>query len=343
MSEKVTWTTLIETVSERSYRMRAPALVVIVILVHALAVGAVMFIQGCGTTTPRQPETLSAEPPPAPVMPPKGTETPSTMVAPRPVFQPPSPVESAPSMSIPGGTQSYKIQNGDSLSKIAKHFGVSARELAEINGIKDPNKIRIGQTIVLPEYAGGSGAAAKPKTSKPAAKGKASSSVAPSVEGLVYVVQAGDSLSKIASKHGVKVGALREANQLKSDKILAGQKLVVPTAAPPAAEAQVPAEIAPAPMAEPAPAQASIPPPVEPRNMAPAPAPAPQAMEAAPADPKPVAQDQALDYTVQDGDTLDSIAKLFIVRREDIMRLNGLADPSSVRPGMKLKIPPTSL
>lgn len=54
-------------------------------------------------------------------------------------------------------------------------------------------------------------------------------------------------------------------------------------------------------------------------------------------------QDQPLDYTVQPGDTLDSIAKLFIVSKDEIMKLNGLSSTDSVKPGQKLKIPPTSL
>ncbi|OQW94636.1 MAG: hypothetical protein BWK77_08895 [Verrucomicrobia bacterium A1] len=304
-------------------------MVVIVLLVHALAVGAVMFIQGCGTTTPRQP-AAATEPPPAPVMPPKdAVSSPSSMVSPKPVFQPPAPVE--PMLSE---ARTYTIASGDSLSKIAKRHGVSARELAELNGIKDPNKIRIGQKIALPDYASGS-VASKPKPSKSAAPSKPKSSAAPAAGGPVYVVQAGDSLSKIASKHGVKVNALREANKLSGDKILVGQKLVIPTGAKPdELAAPVVVEPSAAPEMEPAPApMAPVAPAVEPP-----PAPAP-----APASPMSAAQDQPLDYTVQDGDTLDSIAKLFIVRREDIMKLNTISDPASVKPGMKLKIPPTSL
>jgi murein DD-endopeptidase MepM/ murein hydrolase activator NlpD len=39
------------------------------------------------------------------------------------------------------------------LSKIASKVGVTAREIAELNGIKDPNKIKLGQKLVLPSYA----------------------------------------------------------------------------------------------------------------------------------------------------------------------------------------------
>lgn len=43
-----------------------------------------------------------------------------------------------------------------------------------------------------------------------------------------YKVQPGDSLGKIAVKFGVSLKALREANNLSSDKIIAGQSLAIP-------------------------------------------------------------------------------------------------------------------
>jgi peptidoglycan endopeptidase LytE len=41
-------------------------------------------------------------------------------------------------------------------------------------------------------------------------------------------VKSGDSLTKIASQFGVSVKALRSFNNLKTDKIVVGQKLKVP-------------------------------------------------------------------------------------------------------------------
>ncbi|MFA6916065.1 MAG: LysM peptidoglycan-binding domain-containing protein [Parachlamydiales bacterium] len=43
-----------------------------------------------------------------------------------------------------------------------------------------------------------------------------------------YQVQPGDSLGKIAVKFGVSLKALREENKLSSDKIIAGQTLIIP-------------------------------------------------------------------------------------------------------------------
>jgi len=327
--------------------MRAPVLVSVVVAVHVMAVGAVMFIQGCGTK-----RAGVVEPPPAPVMPPKDVEAPEDAVVlapPRPVFQPPAPIESAPTMAVPAPGKTYTVQNGDSLSKIAQKVGVSSREIAELNGIKDANKIRIGQKLVLPGYTGTvpaskPKAAAQPKKSAPKAS-------AP-VSGDAYVVQSGDSLSKIASKHGVKIAELRAANpKVKGDKILVGQKLVIPGAkaaapkaeAAPAAPAPAPEAAAPAPAVEAAPAgDALLAPPAAQPAVAPAVIEAPAPAVVAPA-PPPMSTEAALDYTVQDGDTLDSIAKIFIVSKEDIMRLNNIVDAQSVKTGQKLKIPPTML
>jgi hypothetical protein len=45
----------------------------------------------------------------------------------------------------------YSIKNGDSLSRLAKKFGVTVAELANANNIKDPDKIYIGDTLVVPD------------------------------------------------------------------------------------------------------------------------------------------------------------------------------------------------
>tara|TARA_B100000902_G_scaffold387444_1_gene431578 strand:+ start:150 stop:998 length:849 start_codon:yes stop_codon:yes gene_type:complete len=47
--------------------------------------------------------------------------------------------------------RNYVIQPGDSLSRIALKHRISSRALAEANGITDPNKIRVGQVLKIPE------------------------------------------------------------------------------------------------------------------------------------------------------------------------------------------------
>ncbi|MHB0878437.1 MAG: LysM peptidoglycan-binding domain-containing protein [Anaerolineae bacterium] len=49
-----------------------------------------------------------------------------------------------------GAQGSYTVVQGDTLSGIAKQFGITAEELAAANGITDQNKLSIGQTLVIP-------------------------------------------------------------------------------------------------------------------------------------------------------------------------------------------------
>lgn len=44
----------------------------------------------------------------------------------------------------------YEIKSGDSLSKIARSFNMNYKELARLNKIADPDKIRVGQIISVP-------------------------------------------------------------------------------------------------------------------------------------------------------------------------------------------------
>lgn len=52
-----------------------------------------------------------------------------------------------------GAEQPYTVQSGDNLSKIAKRFYGDAnkyRDIAQANGIDDPDKIKVGQDLNLP-------------------------------------------------------------------------------------------------------------------------------------------------------------------------------------------------
>jgi LysM repeat protein len=44
----------------------------------------------------------------------------------------------------------YKVQQGDQLGNIASSFSVSMDDLMTLNGITNPNKIRVGQLLKIP-------------------------------------------------------------------------------------------------------------------------------------------------------------------------------------------------
>jgi nucleoid-associated protein YgaU len=44
----------------------------------------------------------------------------------------------------------YRVKRGDSLSEIASHYGVSVKQLANANGIRNANRIYAGQVLCIP-------------------------------------------------------------------------------------------------------------------------------------------------------------------------------------------------
>lgn len=46
----------------------------------------------------------------------------------------------------------YTVKRGDTLSKIAQTYGTTVQKLAQLNEIKNPDIIQIGQKIVIPEH-----------------------------------------------------------------------------------------------------------------------------------------------------------------------------------------------
>lgn len=110
----------------------------------------------------------------------------------------------------------YTVQRGDSLWAIAQRHNVSLNALLSINGLSQNAVIRPGQELLIP--AGGSSRAGSASSSAPSAP----------AGGSTYTVQRGDSLSVIAQRHGTTVADLKAMNNLSSDVIRVGQKLVVP-------------------------------------------------------------------------------------------------------------------
>ncbi len=328
--------------------MRVSVVAGLILGVHAAVIGSVVMTQGCASSKGGAVSTEPAvvESAPAPQMPPSAAVVAQPAVQPVAFPQIQPPLQPAPLKTSVAAENVYVVKSGDSLSKIAAAHGVKFAELKELNQIADANKIRIGQKLILPDYS-------KPSQSQPAEKSSAkASSKASAVSGDAYVVKPGDALSKIAAAHGVKTKDLMAANNIVDmNKIRAGQKLVIPGAK--AAEKKEPAkkpEEKPAEAAKVEAQPAEQPKAVEPAAapaVAPLPAPVPEAAPAAvtapAAAPAPESQDAMLDYTVQDGDTAEGIARLFVVRKDDILRVNNIPAGSDVKAGQKIKIPPSTL
>src|SRR5210317_321248 len=108
--------------------MKTPLLVGIVVAVHFVAIGSLLLFQGCGTT---QLDTLpAAGPGPMPPSPSLEPPPPPPAVV-RHRLPPPRTV-----MEAPEHTTRYVIRKGDSLSMIAKRYGVKTADIVSLNNLK---------------------------------------------------------------------------------------------------------------------------------------------------------------------------------------------------------------
>jgi LysM repeat protein len=100
------------------------------------------------------------------------------------------------------GTRTHVVATGDTLWALAEAHGCTVAQLREANGLERGDALVLGTTITIPQCGG-----------------------LPARE---HEVQAGDTLEKIASAHGVTVAQLRELNALDGSLIRVGQRLKLP-------------------------------------------------------------------------------------------------------------------
>ena len=102
---------------------------------------------------------------------------------------------------LAAASSSYVVKRGDTLSDIARESDTTVAAIAEANGISNPNRIYVGQELIIPGSNG-------------------------------YIVQPGDTLQKVARKTGTTVAVLAEANGITNPNLLyvgTQLQLMVPT------------------------------------------------------------------------------------------------------------------
>lgn len=115
----------------------------------------------------------------------------------------------------------HVVEPGETLNGIANRAGVSARAIAEANGLKPPYVVRLGQKLRIPRK----GAAA---AQTDASRAQASSDAILEQETL-HIVMAGETLGGIAQRAKVPRVLIAEANGLRPPhSVKAGQKLRIP-------------------------------------------------------------------------------------------------------------------
>lgn len=177
---------------------------------------------------------------------------------------------------------SYTVKSGDSLWKIAQHQKISVAELASANVINRDAVLKVGQKLTIPV--------------KKNIVEIASDSSASVVEGGTYTIRKGDTLSEIAHRFKVSLEAIKKANGIKNNIIVAGKKIIIPGVNSQAIQVAIPI--------------------VQPKSV--------------------VSLSKEGTYQVQNGDSLSVIANRFGVTVADLMVWNKMTDAKKLRSGQAL-------
>lgn len=113
------------------------------------------------------------------------------------------------SEKIPEDYLIYSVKSGDSLYSIANKYNTTVNTLMSVNNLTSSN-LKINQQLLIPKSE------------------EVEIEIKPGA-GTEYIVVSGDSLYSIAKKYNVTVDQIKNANNLQSNLLSVGQKLLIPT------------------------------------------------------------------------------------------------------------------
>lgn len=147
---------------------------------------------------------------------------------------------------------SYTVKRGDTFTGIANRYNIKANHLAKVNNVDTTYKVKIGETLYIPEIAD----SLRSEPEKPAKINKPTTTTITKKTTIIprtpeplpipevvnktksplqissfrYVVKSGDSLLGLSKRYNVTVSTLAELNDLKTtSQLKIGQKLLIPT------------------------------------------------------------------------------------------------------------------
>ncbi len=118
----------------------------------------------------------------------------------------------------------YVVRPGDNLTLIARRLRVGVTDLADANGLTGRSVLRPGQRLIVPR-APAAVLAARAEGARGSEVARTSGLAAAAGSSIVYRVRRGDTLWSIAQAYGTTVDSIKHWNNLRTDRISAGDRL----------------------------------------------------------------------------------------------------------------------
>ncbi len=147
---------------------------------------------------------------------------PTMMLASLPTPLPESDRAEAQQTAPTAKSRTYRVRSGDTLFRIAERHGTTISALKSTNRLRG-TQVQRGQLLRIPGAATEESSSIQIAWSRDAAKDTPSPA-----RTTTHSVRRGETLSQIASRHGVSLTSLKTANRLRSSQLQVGQVLRIP-------------------------------------------------------------------------------------------------------------------
>jgi LysM repeat protein len=107
--------------------------------------------------------------------------------------------QAADNTNATGPFRAYRVQPGDTVRFVAEMYGVSSASIIQASGLQNPDRLRIGQVLTVPNQPG-----------------------------WLYRIQPGETLDLIAARTGVATDLIASASQLSNASVRAGDVILIP-------------------------------------------------------------------------------------------------------------------
>jgi|GEM_PF-283876 len=131
--------------------------------------------------------------------------------APASTFKTPEEIKEETRLAATPGSEFHTVQSGQTYYSISKAYGISIKELLDLNNLNDSDRLKSGQKLRVKRGEGGeTEAASQPSGSQ------------------THTVAPGETLFRIAQTYHTSVDDIKKLNNMSGNSVMVGQKLKIP-------------------------------------------------------------------------------------------------------------------